>query len=107
MALHESNFMMWRAYGATRWATVAYPPVPQARDAVTVEREGMLRQQPQSNLPVRLLCVMEQYTGGGCHTTLHVTFPEYSWADLLWRAEFSPQALPHATLAVTGRQCRS
>lgn len=105
--LHESNFMMWRAYGATRWATVAYPPLPLARDAVTTERDTMLRQRPETSQAVRLLGVMEQYTGGGCHTTLRVTFPGFSWADKLWRVQFNPEALPRATLDVADRQCRN
>jgi hypothetical protein len=105
--LHESNFLMWRAYGATRWATVAYPPVPLAREAVIAERNSMLALKPETNRPVRMLCVMEQYTGAPCHTVLRVSFPDFNWADLLWRAQFLPHRLPRATLTVVGQQCKS
>jgi hypothetical protein len=105
-SIYETNYLLYRAYGQTRWAAVMLPENAAIQAWGEEHRKLTLDQPEKSRAIVARLNLMNDYSwADSCKTVARITLPELSAWDVLWRAEHALEQLPKAQILPVSSTC--
>ncbi len=105
-SIYETNDILYRAYGKTRWAGLMLPDNAAVQEWGDEHRQLTLAQTEKDRPMIARLNLMNDYSWTDtCRTVVRIKLPEFSIWDVLWRTEQAPKQLPKAQVYPVSCNC--
>lgn len=105
---YEANFLLYRAYGGTKWFAYMFPNRPVVANWVDKNRQSILQQSDLSSGLIAGQNVMTNYDWSNpCKTSVRLVFPKLSIRDIFWNAEYFVHRLPEAAMRPISTNCKT
>lgn len=103
---YETNYLLFRAYGSTKWSSILVPDHPSVINWTVVQRNNLRNVDLVLQPTLARVNLMQQYDWAAqCQTIARIISPTLSFWNVVWETEHAKQRLPPTIIEPLSTTC--